>query len=100
MDTYAISSVRGVIYEASDGSISIRDAEYLDNRSGRWLPVSRANPTLSVTLPGSTIIAKENRVINSDGLVKGDFVRVMTTELIDPPEPGATLFGIIVRVER
>lgn len=97
---YATSSVRGIIYEAGDGSISIRNAEYLDSQTGRWSLISRQNGTLHISLSGSSIIVKESRIATPSGLVSGDFVRIMTTELNAPPVPGARLNGMIVRVER
>ena len=97
---YVTSSVRGLIYEASDGSISLRNVEHLNNSTGRWSPISRVNSTLEVNIPGGAIIVKENRVINASGLVNGDLVRVMTPALEGIPEPGASLDGIIVRVDR
>jgi hypothetical protein len=62
--------------------------------------VCRANPTLSITLNGASVIVKENRMIAPRELVNGDFIRVTTTALNEIPDPGDSIDGIIVRVDR
>ncbi|MDR1531671.1 MAG: S-layer homology domain-containing protein [Clostridiales bacterium] len=96
---YPNKSVRGTVYQAESGILSVNDAAYYNDQNGRWMPVSYANPTLRITSPREAIIVKNNKLVNFADLVPGDQVRVLTDALPDPIAGGAAVTGYIILVE-
>ncbi len=97
---YATKAVRGTIYQLEDGTASVKDAAYYDNKTGKWLPVSTTNNTLVINMVDNTIIAKNNSTVTPKDLAVGDKIRVMTNVLPAKPAPGDEVDAVIVLVER
>ncbi len=97
---FAQKAVRGTIYETADGQISLKDATYYDDTTGKWLPVSNKDSTSVVTIPNNVVVARENKVVAKNSLKVGDQVRVMTDKLPAEITAGLAVDGYIILVEK
>jgi hypothetical protein len=99
-------AVRGNIFNITgtdgEGTIQIRNAQYLDNIPGtpthRWIDISRVNPTMDILTMPNTIIIRNNRVVQLRDLQTGDQIRVLTHGLPDIVS-GVEITGYIILVE-
>jgi hypothetical protein len=96
---YCTRSVRGMIYEMDENRLRIRNAEWYNAETGRWIAVSNVNATLEIELPVNRLIVKNQTTIGVHGLAVGDQIRVMTN-VLPTIAPGAVVTGYMVFVER
>ncbi len=75
---YTRYSVRGEIYEASNGGIKIKDTYIYHEEQKRWEVKGRKNNTQAITLKPNVAVIKNGKLISPNSLVKGDRVRIMT----------------------
>jgi len=97
---YCTKSIRGVIYRADAGTLSLRDTACLDNDTGKWNLISMRDATSVITVPANAITVKNNGLIESQSLRPGDSIRVLTDSLPQRIGPGLEATGYIISVER
>ncbi len=97
---YTTKSVKGTIYDITDTTVSIKDAYVYNETTGKWTLVSNTNSTLVITVPTNSIIVKNNKVVTTSGLVKGDSIRVMTDKLDAKVLPATNITGYIILNEK
>ncbi len=97
---YAKYSIRGDIYETSDGEIRLNNVLYKNNDTNDWDTLSDINNTSVVNIAFNSIVMKNGQIIKATDLVKGEQVLVMSTELPEDKSAGMTIDGIIVNVEK
>jgi len=97
---YATKAVRGTVYRLENGMAYIKEVFWYDDTTGKWNSVSNTNAILQVAIAPNTILAKNNSLITQTGLNVGDSIRVMTYSLPSRVDPGSTIEGNIIFVER
>ena len=96
---FARRSLRGIIYEAGDGQVSIRDVRAYNESTGQWTLISNRDATATVTIPSNAVIVDRDALIGSGNLRAGQQIKIMTDELPDPIESGMNTTGHIILVE-
>ena len=94
---YATNSVKGQVYKAEDGSISIKDVYYYSTSSKRWYEYSSKNVGAKITLGGNSVIIKDGKVVSWKSLEKGDIISAMVQTNLK--ETGGSVPGYIIVVE-
>ncbi len=95
------NSVRGTVYQNTGGSLSIKDAEFYTDKTGRWNIISNKNPILNVSTGVNSIIIRQNKLVTGNDVKVGDLINVMIApSTTTTPKPGDTVSGTIVRVDR
>lgn len=99
---YSTNMVRGTVYsvDSSAGKAYLKNAVYLDSKTGIWMPVSNTNATVEITLHPNTFITKNNQVAGQNSITVGDQLKVMTNTLPDKVTPGTVIDGYIIFVEK
>jgi hypothetical protein len=97
---YPRHAVRGIVYSMSGNTAHLRAAEYFDASTGRWLPVSLRDATITVTIPANSIVVKNNSVVTAASLVIGDTVRALTNVMPERMQTGVNINGYMVFVDR
>lgn len=75
---YTRHSVRGEIYESSEGEIKIKDTYIYHETLKRWQVKGRRDNTQNITLAPNLAVMKNGKLISPNSLVKGDRIRIMT----------------------
>ncbi|MCL1884574.1 MAG: S-layer homology domain-containing protein [Defluviitaleaceae bacterium] len=100
-NSYGHLTVRGIIYEISGNTFSLRDMTVYNASTGGWQRISNVDPTGSVTTFANTIIVDRNEVIPANRLRVGQQIMAFgavgrnTVEI----EPGLSADAYIVFVE-
>lgn len=94
-------TMRGIIYEIDDDTLSVNNLTVFNPLSGAWDRVSIVNPTGSVTVSPNTIIVDRNQVIPANQLRVGQQILAFTPDRRDEVdlEPGLSANAFIVLVE-
>ncbi|MDR2898860.1 MAG: S-layer homology domain-containing protein, partial [Clostridiales bacterium] len=96
---YANLPVKGTIYETDGETLSLRNAQYYDDGSGKWVDLSLVNATMTVTVPETAVIVKNNAVVTAGALEAGDSLRILTDELPENMTAGMSVTGHMIFVE-
>ncbi|TCK93344.1 S-layer family protein [Natranaerovirga hydrolytica] len=81
---YSTEGVTGNIYEVNEDHLMINNVRVYDENNNTWEDLSYRSSYAQIDIEDNSIILKNNRVISVDELVRGDSIRVLTTEnLID-----------------
>jgi hypothetical protein len=101
---FASGSFRGTLVDdvgADDASVLLRDISIRDSVTGEWEIISTSNNTLTLVINTASIIGRNNAIIPSQGLRRGDHVQVLTNELPEHSErnPGMNIPGWIIMVD-
>ncbi len=75
---YTRYSVRGEVYESSDGEIKIKDTYIYHDSLKRWQVKGRKDNTQNITLAPNTAVLKNGKLVSPKSLVAGDKIRIMT----------------------
>jgi len=78
---FAGRTLRGVVYRVSDGKFGLKNVTFLDEATGKWLPVTSVNAaggTVEVTVPANSVVVRNNAVVGAGLIEVGEQVRVMT----------------------
>ena len=94
-------TVRGIIYEISGDTVSLRDMTVFNARTGAWNRFSNVNATGSVTIQANTIIVDRDEVIPGNRLRVGQQIMAFSDERVSDVdlEPGLSADVYIVLVE-
>jgi hypothetical protein len=100
--SYGHLTVRGIIYEISGDTISLRDMTVFNGRTGGWSVFHPTNNTGSVTAAANTIIIDRDQLIATNGLRVG--MQIMALSAYSRAEaelaPGLSADAYIILVER
>jgi len=83
-------TMRGVIYEISGTTVSLRDVHVFNGRTGQWGILSNTNATSTANLQANTLIVDRNQLIGANGLRVGQQIKVFS----DEPRPATVAPGI------
>ncbi|MCL2665745.1 MAG: hypothetical protein FWE82_09035, partial [Defluviitaleaceae bacterium] len=97
---FVTQAVRGIIYAVNGNSISIRNASYYNEQTGRYLPVSNVNATVEINIMSNSLIIDRDKLIGANSLSIGDQIKIMTNTLPDVIAGGMQIDGYIVLVEK
>ena len=97
---FAQFAVRGTVV-SSGGITELRDVEYMDNATGRWLPIGLRDTRLAVAMNNTAVVIRNNTVVTESDIRPGDSVRIFTNSLPMPIVPGQTqIAGLLAFVDR
>jgi len=97
---FANKPIRGVVYQASDNILNLKNVTCYDDKTGKWLPISGKNPTASVSIPANAIVVKNNSIVGIGKIEPGDQLKIMTDALPEQPAAGMSVTGYIVLTEK
>ncbi|MDR1209900.1 MAG: S-layer homology domain-containing protein [Clostridiales bacterium] len=89
---HAPEAVKGTVYSARDGTLSLKDAYWRDKTTGKWTAVGGGGAVITVAAPANAAKSGE--------IAPGDLVTVMTDALQAPVRPNAEITGYIITVDK
>lgn len=99
---YTRYSLRGEIYESSEGEIKIKDTYIYHLERKRWEVKGRKDNTQVISLGENAAVMKNGKLISPNSLVAGDRIRVMTSSnpvAEDQAETASQVDGYLIIVE-
>jgi len=97
---YAQYAVRGTIYRAEGGTLYLRNATVLNEKTGQWTALHTTNSIMQVTTGQNTLVGRDNAIVSRNTLGVGDEILVFTESLPAARVPGMEVAGTIIMVER
>jgi len=97
---FANRAVRGTLVSDvadNDGNFMLRNVSVQNPITNQWHPLSNVNNTMTVNLDASTLIGRNNAIVNQRELRAGDQVLIMS-ESVDTAPSGTTMGSVYARI--
>ena len=91
--------VRGTIFNVDGNTIHLRDVSIQNPVTNQWTPVSIANNTLTITVDASTLIGRNNAIVQPRDLQNGDRLLVLANYIPAQRYAGMNIYGQIILVD-